>query len=1168
MPPRQARASSVSILWKAPFVALVATASVSAQTAPSGAQGTIVAIQGRVEHTQARQDAWTPATLKQPLFTRERVRTHSASRAAILFVDETQVRLNAGAVLTVEDVRRGTGNPTLLDLAKGEGWFRTKNPASGLTVKTPAASAAIRGTEINVSVGADAETVLTVVEGAAEFFNEFGRVTAAAGEQATARPGEAPVKRLLLNPEDAVQWALYYPAASRWGEWPAAALAGPGRAGFVHLAAGDAAAALPGLQAAVEHDPWSAIGLAGALTSLGRFEEARAALSAMPARSRSDEIDLQWRSQAVATALASGDVASARRDLDAIIAQSPDALRPLLLQASLALTLNRKEAARATVDRALAAHPDSAAALVAAAEVAQAEFDLPRARRHLDRALELHPDAVPALVNRARLRFGSGDTKGARADIAHAAGLAADDPQVRSLSGFIELAQGNTATAERNFERAVAGDASFGEPHLGLGLVEFKRRRVGDGLQRMLTATLLEPKVSLYQSYLGKAYYQAGRFPEGLAALQTAKVLDPRDPTPWLYTSLFLRDQNRQTAALGEVRRAITLNDNRAVYRGRLLLDRDEATANVSLAEIYRQLGFEAWGAEEALTSVETDLTNAGAHLFLGETYGHLPDRTQALSSELLQYFLYAPVNRNSFNTFSEYTALIEQPYASFSAVGGLGEPGRSRATAITRSGNDAIAHYAFVEQIREDGARAGADTRTQAFGQAKVAFTEKSDVFASLNAAHNVFGQDRESVQAFGLETGNPILVRQFRSDRDPNLRNEIDIVDGTVGFKYAWQPGSALTAAVQARHLESEQSDADAMTSACAGIGLEPFGARADYTLSFPFRSLDLQVQQASRVGRHQLVGGAQSFAQRKERRCSENIYVAGTGQSLLRIEEALKTDDRTTRGYLRDELQVGDAIHVTLGVSYEDVRYEDQATAKRFDIARWNPLAGVSVRLGPSTILRGAAFRNLNNDIGGARISPTSVAGFVVERNEFPTAIRKEGGLSLEHDWTRVFLGGRGFLRDTRVPALLEDGASFVPEADAESRGGQVYVNWLVARRWTVFTDDTYLRTKTPAYVRDDNQARAGVSFVHEAGLVARLALGYFTQRFGNTTVTGLPESSFALVDSEVTYEFAGKRGLATLVVTNMFDRDFRYVIEQVSVEQPQPVRRLLATLRWRF
>jgi hypothetical protein len=216
----------------------------------------------------------------------------------------------------------------------------------------------------------------------------------------------------------------------------------------------------------------------------------------------------------------------------------------------------------------------------------------------------------------------------------------------------------------------------------------------------------------------------------------------------------------------------------------------------------------------------------------------------------------------------------------------------------------------------------------------------------------------------------------------------------------------------------------------------------------------------------------------------------------------------------------------------------------------------------------VLRVAGFRNLNNDIAGARISPTSVAGFVVERNEFPTAIRKEAGASLEHAWPRVFLGGRAFVRDAYVFSLLDGGTSFIPEADAESRGGTAYANWLVARRFTLFADDTFLRMKTAAYVRDDNQLRGGFSFVHEAGLVARVSVGYFTQSFSDTVVTGLPESSFALVNSEITYEFAGKRGLVTLVVNNLLDRDFQYVVEGVAVEQPQPVRRLMATLRWRF
>lgn len=90
------------------------------------AQGTIVALKGRVEHTPAPQEQWTAARIFQPLLVAERVRTMEASRAAILFIDETQVKLNAGAVLTVREVRRSGGGPTSLELSKGEGWFRTK----------------------------------------------------------------------------------------------------------------------------------------------------------------------------------------------------------------------------------------------------------------------------------------------------------------------------------------------------------------------------------------------------------------------------------------------------------------------------------------------------------------------------------------------------------------------------------------------------------------------------------------------------------------------------------------------------------------------------------------------------------------------------------------------------------------------------------------------------------------------------------------------------------------------------------------------------------------------------------------------------------------------------------------------------------------------------------
>src|SRR3954468_1534170 len=165
----------------------------------AGAQGKIVLIQGHVDSAlAAAQDRWNPAQLFQPLYVSDRVRTPPASRSAILLIDETQVKLNAGAVLTVQQIKTAAGTSTTLNLLEGEGWFRTKNPASGLTIKTPRAAASIRGTEVNLVVRGN-DAVLTVTEGAAEFSNDTGAVVVNAGEEATATPGQLPTKRTLLN---------------------------------------------------------------------------------------------------------------------------------------------------------------------------------------------------------------------------------------------------------------------------------------------------------------------------------------------------------------------------------------------------------------------------------------------------------------------------------------------------------------------------------------------------------------------------------------------------------------------------------------------------------------------------------------------------------------------------------------------------------------------------------------------------------------------------------------------------------------------------------------------------------------------------------------------------------------------------------------------------------
>ena len=77
---------------------------------------------------------------------------------------------------------------------------------SRLTFQTPSATAGIRGTDWELDVDAKGKTMLTVFSGQVEFYNEHGRITLTNNEAAVAEVGRAPVKMLLSNPRERIQW--------------------------------------------------------------------------------------------------------------------------------------------------------------------------------------------------------------------------------------------------------------------------------------------------------------------------------------------------------------------------------------------------------------------------------------------------------------------------------------------------------------------------------------------------------------------------------------------------------------------------------------------------------------------------------------------------------------------------------------------------------------------------------------------------------------------------------------------------------------------------------------------------------------------------------------------------------------------------------------------------
>jgi len=169
--------------------------------------GTAVSVQGSVQIRRHGSHSWMPLDIDAPLCAGDSVRIGPRSRAAVLLVNETLLRLDEDSDITFGQVR--TTEPSWMELLKGAIHFISRTPRS-LKVKTPFVNAAIEGTEFLLEA-TDREGSIIVFEGRVGFTNRAGSLSLGPGEAAVAAAGKAPVQQLIARPRDAVAWALYYP---------------------------------------------------------------------------------------------------------------------------------------------------------------------------------------------------------------------------------------------------------------------------------------------------------------------------------------------------------------------------------------------------------------------------------------------------------------------------------------------------------------------------------------------------------------------------------------------------------------------------------------------------------------------------------------------------------------------------------------------------------------------------------------------------------------------------------------------------------------------------------------------------------------------------------------------------------------------------------------------
>jgi Tfp pilus assembly protein PilF len=346
--------------------------------------------------------------------------------------------------------------------------------------------------------------------------------------------------------------------------------------------------------------------------------------------------------------LRTGSVNEALAAIDAELNAHPSSSDAYALRSVIKVAKNDKAGALESASKATQFGAENYRAWLAYSYAQQAEFKLEAALESARKAESLRAESAFAHARVAELLLSIGDSRGAEAAARAAVAANAEESYANSILGFVHLAQVDTSSARADFTTAIQRDSFSALPRLGLGLSKIRDGQLVAGREELEVAVALDPSNSLLRSYVGKAYYEENSQQRDVLAevqYKLAAQLDSRDPTPHFYDAILSQSQNRPVAALDALAQAASANDNRAVYRSRLLIDDDAAAQGATVAAVYGDLGFERLEVNRSAQALSENFGNASAHRELAAAYSNIPRHDIARVSEALQAQIRQPVS-------------------------------------------------------------------------------------------------------------------------------------------------------------------------------------------------------------------------------------------------------------------------------------------------------------------------------------------------------------------------------------------------------------------------------------------------------------------------------------------------------------------------------------------
>jgi tetratricopeptide (TPR) repeat protein len=613
-----------------------------AQTAYHYEGGTVEAIEGQLLFTRP-PDAAQPATNSLQLISHDRLRTLEYSRATVRWEDRTILRM---AELTTIELRPAAEEKRagVIRLLNGAiRWFSRQRSAD-LDFETPHAVGGARGTEFEIVVNQD-RTILRVFDGEAELRNPEGTLTLSPGEAGIVSPGRAPYK-MRIEATNLVQWWLFYPAVLDPEE--------------LVFPQDRRAQLMPALEAYREGD-------------------LRAALHLWPADLAPDSTE--EKAFLASLLLAAGTVEQTTN----LLRQLPPSSMPGTAVRWLIAAVNRGSVSTAD-------EPRCGSGWLAWSYYLQSQRNLEGALSAAKEAVKRSPGSGFAWTRLADMEFSFGRLPEAESALRRALETGPKNAQAHALRGSVLAAQSRFKEAQGCFQNAIALDPGLANGWLGRGLCRFRSGDHRGGLEDLQVAAAVEPERSLLRSYLGKAWAQMGETLKAGEELSLARKLDPKDPTPWLYSAVVAYEENRANEAVRDLEQSMALNDNRGVYRSALLLKEDQAVRGTTLARIYQRAGLNDVSLREAARAESYDYSSYSTHLFMADSFYGLLDPTRfnlryysAWVNELLLGSLLSPASAGAYFprvSQQEYSPLLESRGLGFGSTTEARSDGQVRQTA------------------------------------------------------------------------------------------------------------------------------------------------------------------------------------------------------------------------------------------------------------------------------------------------------------------------------------------------------------------------------------------------------------------------------------------------------------------------------------------------------